>query len=150
MLRLFVLAQMVGVPKRLYLRLIRRSWKYWFKLSKAIAKALVNAHERGVKVQIIVDKKQRYARGSVVEYEWRSGVPTFVDYYHNAAHNKVVIIDGSIVITGSFNFTRAAEENNAENLLIVRSSSLAQRYIENWNYHKNHSGEYIVRGMASP
>ncbi len=118
--------------------------------SKAIARALVNAHARGVKVQIIVDKKQRYARGSMAEYEWLSGVPVFVDHYHNAAHNKVMIIDGSTVITGSFNFTKAAEENNAENLLIIRSSSLAQRYIKNWNYHKKHSGEYIVRSEASP
>ena len=117
--------------------------------SKAIAKALARAHERGVKVQIIVDKKQRYARGSVAENEWSSGVPVFVDHYHNAAHNKVMIIDGSIVITGSFNFTRAAEESNAENLLIMRSSSLAQMYISNWIHHKKHSGEYVIRGARA-
>lgn len=118
--------------------------------SKAIAKALANAHARGVGVEIIVDKKQRYAKGSAVEYEWRLGVPVFVDHYHSAAHNKVMIIDGVTIITGSFNFTRAAEVSNAENLLILRSASLAKRYIENWNYHKEHSGEYIPRSVASP
>ncbi len=118
--------------------------------SKAIARALVNAHARGVEVQIIVDKKQIYARGSVAEYEWRSGVPVYVDHYHNAAHNKVMIIDSSTVITGSFNFTRAAEESNAENLLIIRSSSLAQMYIANWTYHRKHSGEYVIRGERAP
>jgi PLD-like domain len=36
------------------------------------------------------------------------------------AHNKVIVIDGETVLTGSFNFTKAAQEKNAENLLIIR------------------------------
>jgi phosphatidylserine/phosphatidylglycerophosphate/cardiolipin synthase-like enzyme len=50
-----------------------------------------------------------------------------------------------IVITGSFNFTRAAEESNAENLLIIRSKDLAKEYLENWERHKAHSEVYIGR-----
>jgi phosphatidylserine/phosphatidylglycerophosphate/cardiolipin synthase-like enzyme len=44
-----------------------------------------------------------------------------VDTAHAIAHNKVIVIDGSTVVTGSFNFTRAAQEKNAENLLNVKS-----------------------------
>ena len=50
-----------------------------------------------------------------------------------------MIIDREIVITGSFNFTKAAEEKNAENLLIIRDKGLAKVYIENWEKHKGHS-----------
>jgi phosphatidylserine/phosphatidylglycerophosphate/cardiolipin synthase-like enzyme len=53
-----------------------------------------------------------------------------------------MIIDKETVITGSFNFTKAAEERNAENLLILRSKELAERYIANWEKHKQHSQEY--------
>jgi phosphatidylserine/phosphatidylglycerophosphate/cardiolipin synthase-like enzyme len=49
------------------------------------------------------------------------------------------------VITRSFNFTRAAEERNAENLLIIRSKELAGIYIENWRRHKEHSEKYEAR-----
>lgn len=41
------------------------------------------------------------------------------------AHNKVMVIDGRTVITGSFNFTKAAEESNAENLLVIDDADLA-------------------------
>jgi phosphatidylserine/phosphatidylglycerophosphate/cardiolipin synthase-like enzyme len=70
------------------------------------------------------------------------GIPTFIDAEHAIAHNKVMIIDRETVINGSFNFTKAAEEKNAENLLILRSKELAGRYIDNWNRHKQHSREY--------
>lgn len=42
-----------------------------------------------------------------------------------------MIIDGETVITGSFNFTKAAEESNTENLHVIRDKKLAQRYVRN-------------------
>jgi phosphatidylserine/phosphatidylglycerophosphate/cardiolipin synthase-like enzyme len=56
-----------------------------------------------------------------------------------------MIIDKEIVITGSFNFSKAAEESNAENLLVVRDKELASRYIENWKLHDEHSEPYQAR-----
>jgi phosphatidylserine/phosphatidylglycerophosphate/cardiolipin synthase-like enzyme len=53
-----------------------------------------------------------------------------------------MIIDRETVITGSFNFTKAAEEKNAENLLIIRNKETAKVYIENWYKHKEHSERY--------
>ena len=46
-----------------------------------------------------------------------------------------MIIDGETVITGSFNFTKAAEENNAENLLVIHDKKLAALYTKNWQKH---------------
>jgi len=43
------------------------------------------------------------------------------------------------VITGSFNFTKQAEEHNAENLLIIRDQALAEKYAANWSAHAQHS-----------
>jgi len=48
------------------------------------------------------------------------------------SHNKIMIIDKNTVITGSFDFTKAAESKNAENLLIIKSDEIAKLYIENW------------------
>ncbi|MHB8205269.1 MAG: phospholipase D-like domain-containing protein [Desulfomonilaceae bacterium] len=61
------------------------------------------------------------------------------------AYNKIIIIDGTTVITGSFNFTKAAEVRNAENLLIIRSPELAKSYIRNWERHREHSEPYEPR-----
>ena len=62
-----------------------------------------------------------------------------IDPAHAIAHNKIMIIDGETVITGSFNFTKAAEKRNAENLLIIHDKDLEGRYIENWKNHAGHS-----------
>ena len=62
-----------------------------------------------------------------------------IDTQHAITHNKVMIIDGETVNTGSFNFTRAAEENNAENLLVIHDRKLAERYSRNWQEYAQHS-----------
>ena len=46
------------------------------------------------------------------------------------------------MITGSFNFTKAAEENNAENLLVIRDKKAASAYTKNWQEHERHSEVY--------
>jgi phosphatidylserine/phosphatidylglycerophosphate/cardiolipin synthase-like enzyme len=54
-----------------------------------------------------------------------------------------MILDRSTLITGSFNFTKAAEEKNAENLLVIKGNKpLVDRYIKNFEGHKGHSEEY--------
>ncbi|HYA94193.1 MAG TPA: phospholipase D-like domain-containing protein [Thermodesulfobacteriota bacterium] len=71
--------------------------------------------------------------------------PVKIDVQHAIAHNKVMIIDEETVIAGSFNFTKAAEENNAENLLVIRDRNLAERYTKNWQEHAQHSEVYAGR-----
>jgi len=107
--------------------------------SAPIAQALLKAHRRGAKVQVILDHSQRTEKYSEADFLRNSGIPTLIDAQHAIAHNKIIIIDGYLVLTGSFNFTRAAEEHNAENLLVLNDPVLAQRYIENWHAHARHS-----------
>ncbi len=113
--------------------------------SAPVAKALVNAHKRGVHVQIILDRSQRKERYCSADFTSHAGIPTYMDAAHAIAHNKIMAIDKAVVITGSFNFTRAAEEKNAENLLVIRSKEIAKSYIDNWERHKGHSERYDGR-----
>ena len=72
-------------------------------------------------------------------------MPVQIDDKHQIAHNKIMIIDGETVITGSFNFTKSAEEHNAENLLVIRSKELAAKYAANWQAHAKHYVRYEGR-----
>jgi phosphatidylserine/phosphatidylglycerophosphate/cardiolipin synthase-like enzyme len=110
--------------------------------SAPIAKALVGAHKRGVKIEVILDKSHRTEKYSEADFLHNMGIPVSIDAKHAIAHNKVMVIDDSVVITGSFNFTKNAEENNAENLLVIRDKVLAAKYTANWKAHAGHSEAY--------
>jgi phosphatidylserine/phosphatidylglycerophosphate/cardiolipin synthase-like enzyme len=108
----------------------------------AIAQALVRAHQRGVKVHVILDEKSDSTNRYVISLLRTAGVPLFSDGAHAIAHNKVMVMDGQVVVTGSFNFTNSAETRNAENLLILRSPQLAQSYRQNWLQHQQHARSF--------
>src|SRR5438445_94863 len=95
--------------------------------SVPLAKALLEAHGRGVNVQVVLDKSQRTEKYSSADFLAHAGIPVKIDGAHAIAHNKVMVIDGETVITGSFNFTRAAEQQNAEHLLINQVPAHAAR-----------------------
>jgi len=113
--------------------------------SAPIAKALVEAHDRGVDVQVILDRKETGSKYSSADFLAHAGIVTLIDGQHAIAHNKVMVIDGVAIITGSFNFTTAAERQNAENLLVIHDRALAARYTENWRAHAAHSIRYAGR-----
>lgn len=107
--------------------------------SKPIMAALMAAHARGVVVQVIADRSCETSRGSITQALQAAGVSVLYDEEHAIAHNKVMVIDGALVVTGSFNFTGNAESSNAENLLMVPSPALAAAYLQNWTNHQQHS-----------
>jgi len=110
--------------------------------SMPIAKALVSAKQRGVSVRVILDKSQRSERYSGATFLANAGIRTLIDEQPSIAHSKVIIIDGTSVITGSFNFTRSAQQYNAENLIVIRDGVLAQHYTENWVTRERLSSVY--------
>lgn len=107
--------------------------------SQPISDALIAAHARGIEVIAILDKSNTTARASAMPQIRDAGIATYIDAKHSIAHNKVILIDDAIVITGSFNFTGAAEKSNAENLLILESPDVAAVYRENFQVHLEHS-----------
>lgn len=112
---------------------------------RQIAEALVAAQRRGVEVQIIVDRQQMESiRTSLVGWLVQQGMTVWMDGEHAAAHNKVMVLDagtpGATLITGSFNFTHAAQYRNAENVLVLGGNPpLADAYAANWRRHRIHS-----------
>ncbi len=113
--------------------------------SKPIAQALVNAKKRAVNVEAILDKSQKTAKYTSATFLANMKIPTYIDSKHAIAHNKIIIIDKETVITGSFNFTAAAEDKNAENVIIIKSKELAVLYIDNFLKHKSHSEKLAPR-----
>lgn len=101
--------------------------------------ALTAAHARGVKVWVIADRSQERERYSLVPLLRQAGVPLYIDAAHAIAHNKIIVIDGHTTIGGSFNLTQNAENNSAENVIIIRDSGLAGLYTANWQSHLKHS-----------
>ncbi len=113
--------------------------------SQGIARALTDAEKRGVKVIAILDASNRTKNYSAADFLAHEGVETYIDSQHAIAHNKIIIIDGTTVLTGSFNFTKAADEKNAENLLVIPDAEIAARYEQNWQLHFAHSEYYAGR-----
>ena len=111
--------------------------------SVPIAKALVEAKDRGVQVTAILDKSQRTEQYSSADFVMHAGIPTYIDDKHAIAHNKIMLIDGRTIVTGSFNFTKQAEHANAENLLVITNKSvLFAAYEANFRRHLDHAVSY--------
>jgi phosphatidylserine/phosphatidylglycerophosphate/cardiolipin synthase-like enzyme len=99
--------------------------------SKVIASALVAAHDRGVDVQLVLDKGQY--NGRVVRYVVEHAIPVRINYKYAIMHNKFMVIDNSVVELGSFNYTEAATMRNAENVLVLHDDEHAvQLYEAQW------------------
>lgn len=107
--------------------------------SGKIARALVDAGQRHVRVRMVLDQSQEIEPASKSGYLIKHG---FTVKYHlgfGLMHNKFAIIDGKVLITGSFNWTLTAEEKNEENLLIIRDEGTIAKYRERFEYLWNTS-----------
>jgi phosphatidylserine/phosphatidylglycerophosphate/cardiolipin synthase-like enzyme len=115
---------------------------------RRLAMALLAAMRRGVEVQVVGDAAQREAGG----LPWlgmlaRAGARVWLDAGHAAAHNKIVIVDGAspaaTVITGSYNFTQAAQSKNAENAVVIRANrAVTDRFVRNFEQHRAESSPW--------
>lgn len=111
--------------------------------SAPIINALGDAKARGVDVEAILDKTNESKRYSGATYLSYHNIPVWIDNTVAIAHNKVMVIDGDSVITGSFNFTQAAQQKNAENILFLEHvPALAKLYIKDWMWRKDLSHAY--------
>lgn len=117
---------------------------------RRISGALVAARKRGVSVQVIADSQQAATLPQNVLAELvKGGVDVWLDSNYQAAHNKVVIVDAdtanATTITGSYNFTVAAQWHNAENVVILRDNrEVARAYRDNWLRLKAHATPWPV------
>lgn len=101
--------------------------------SEPIARALIAAHQRGVKVKIVLDKSQLKEKNSVAKLLQQAKIAVRIAYKYSIMHNKFIIIDDNTLQLGSFNYTNSAESRNAENVLVINNCpELAQAYTEQW------------------
>lgn len=117
--------------------------------SKNIANALIKVHQRGVKVKLLFDRSQLTARHSQIHKMKGNGIECIVDSVPGISHNKVIIIDKDIVLTGSYNWTNAAESRNAENLLIIKNRPTAQIYTSNWKKRYQRAKNISFQGFTN-
>ena len=109
--------------------------------SPEVVRALVDAHRRGV------DEKGNRNKASVAAMNLvaGAGIPLRTNDRYAIMHDKIIIVDGHTVETGSFNFTRAGARTNSENVLVVREMpEVARRYLFHWQSRWNTGTNWIA------
>lgn len=101
-----------------------------------ISDALIAAHKRGVAVQVMLDAERSKAKASDGQRMSDAGIEVRLETAYENAHNKVMILDGALLISGSYNFTYAAQFKNAENIMLIKNApQLIAQYTQNWRNH---------------
>jgi phosphatidylserine/phosphatidylglycerophosphate/cardiolipin synthase-like enzyme len=108
--------------------------------SRELADALGEAAKGGVAVTVILDQSCEQMAYAPWKRLLRDGAKVFFDRDHKVSNNKIMLIDDRTVITGSYNFTKAAEEKNAENILILKNHrKIFDVYLDNFEEHLSHA-----------
>lgn len=114
---------------------------YYF-TDKDLLATLLALRQRGIAVSLLTDDHGDNDPGFALLRA--AGAKHWVDKTHKIMHNKVMVVDEVVVVTGSFNFTNAAEKCNAENLLVIHSKTVAAKYLENWQLHQSHAQQELA------
>lgn len=116
--------------------------------SEPIAEAIVAAQKRGVAVRVVVDRTQESTQSTTPSMLNAKRVPMRTDLVERIQHNKYAVIDRRKVITGSFNWSAAAETRNAENLIVILDEKTAACFSDNFQSHWNHSRPFSSARVA--
>jgi len=104
------------------------------------ANILIDLHKKGVKVRVITDDDQSASNGSDIQTIKKSGIPVKMDSSPYHMHNKYAIIDGQVLLNGSYNWTTTANTKNNENMIITNNkkliSSFSNYFEELWKQFK--------------
>lgn len=119
--------------------------------AEPVINALVEAKKRGVEVVVLLDRITEQQLQSSLRNFMDLGLAPLIDASHATAHNRIMIIDRKTIITGSHDFTTAAESENAENLLVIKGHpDLVHAYYKNFESHKTHCRPPQVKPTAGP
>jgi len=101
--------------------------------SKPVSEALLAAHKRGVKVAVVADQKGNSDKYTAVNFLANHNVPVRLNGRYAILHHKFMVIDGTAVQLGSFNYSSAAADKNAENVLLLKDvPGIASQYAAEW------------------
>jgi phospholipase D len=138
-----IAAQIASAKRDLYIQ------AYSF-TSKKIISQIIAAHQRGVKVKVLLDKSNLTDNFSKMSLLTTAGIKVFIDKAPGIAHNKVMIIDGAKVITGSFNFSNDADKRNVENVVLIKDGKIATTYLQNWHNRYNANIKSFTHPVSIP
>jgi phosphatidylserine/phosphatidylglycerophosphate/cardiolipin synthase-like enzyme len=93
---------------------------------KNLAAAMIDRAQAGVEVQGVIENRGA-SQGALVPL-FCAKLPVQVDGNKYTMHHKVIILDGETVITGSFNFTKSADDANDDNVLVIHNAAVAALY----------------------
>ena len=97
-----------------------------------ISAAITSAWQRGISIRIVADEGQARERHSRIPYLEAEGIPVRLARGYRGGrsimHDKFAIFDGTLVVTGSFNWTTSADRYNYENAIFISDRAVAERY----------------------
>jgi phosphatidylserine/phosphatidylglycerophosphate/cardiolipin synthase-like enzyme len=134
-----------GASERLIIKVINASQKsirlaaYSF-TSPPIVRALMDAKKRGVDVQIVVDEKGNKSKSgtAALNLTANAGIPTRTNGHYAIHHDKYIVSDAMHVQTGSFNYSKAAQASNSENVVVIwNNPAVAASYLKHWDSRFN-------------
>ena len=95
-----------------------------------LAAAVIRAYDRGVKVRVILEDGKRNERGGEYDRLHDSGIAIKLATKGSLFHHKFVVIDDSLTITGSYNWSNNADKNNFENAVFISCEEIAEVYVK--------------------
>ncbi|WP_392560196.1 phospholipase D-like domain-containing protein [Orbus mooreae] len=98
-----------------------------------ITEAIIDAHERGIRIRIITDDEKALDVGSDIDYLRSKGIAVHTDHSSSHMHHKFAIFDNQYLLNGSFNWTRSASRHNQENIIISNNKALISAYSREFN-----------------
>ncbi len=108
--------------------------------SDFIGESLIELARRGVSVHGIMEERGAFSAFSEYMKFRVAGIDVRIRRGRGIMHHKVIVIDGRIVITGSFNFSRGADSVNDENIVIIESEEVARAYMDEFHRVRARSG----------
>lgn len=93
-----------------------------------ISDSIIAAHDRGLPVKIITDDEKAFDAGSDVDRLKRAGIEVRIDQSRYHMHHKFALFDRDLLLTGSYNWTRSADEFNEENFIITGDRTLIRKF----------------------
>ena len=93
-----------------------------------ITSAIIGARRRKVSVTIITDNDKTHDIGSDIDQLSKSGIPVKMDMTSNHMHHKFMVVDGEVLITGSYNWTNSAAKFNQENIIVTRDKEAVKLF----------------------
>ena len=115
---------------------------------KRIAKALIKAHKNGISIRLLAQKSGKDSKAIAL---FNRGLDVQVNNKYSYLHDKFAIFDNARVITGSYNWTRHASNNNSENCLLIKKEdktikAYQDRFIKLWQENnKEESNNWLLK-----